>query len=151
MDLFYQHRVDSDVPIEELAGKGYDRRSIDVTSREVRSMLDTSYHRKRSAQRLLDPELRLEYDRARRELDQINEVMRALDELRVDAGMSKARLARAIGRNDAAVRRLFTAKVNPELRTVAAMAAALDAEIRIVPRRRKRRAPATDGDLVKTG
>jgi ribosome-binding protein aMBF1 (putative translation factor) len=114
-------------------------------------MLDTSYHRKRSAQRLLDPELRLEYDRARRELDQINEVMRALDELRVDAGMSKARLARAIGRNDAAVRRLFTAKVNPELRTVAAMAAALDAEIRIVPRRRKRRAPATDGDLVKTG
>ncbi|MDQ3552888.1 MAG: helix-turn-helix domain-containing protein [Chloroflexota bacterium] len=102
-------------------------------------MLDTTYHRKRLAQRRLDPQVRLEYDRARRELDQINDVMRALDGLRVDAGMSKADLARAIGRNDAAVRRLFTAEVNPELRTVAAIAAALGAEVRIVPRRKRRR------------
>lgn len=101
-------------------------------------MLDTSYHKKRSAERRLDPEFRLEYDRAPRELDQINDVMRALDGLRVDAGMSKADLARAIGRNDAVVRRLFTAEVNPELRTVAAIAAALGAEVRIVPRRKRK-------------
>lgn len=112
-------------------------------------MLDTTYHRKRSDERRLDPEFRLEYDRARRELDQINDVMRALDGLRVDAGMSKADLARAIGRHDAAVRRLFTAEVNPELRTVAAMAAALGAEVRIVPRRkRKRRSAERREELV---
>ncbi len=44
--------------------------------------------------------------------------------------------------NDAAVRRLLTAEVNPELRTVAAMAAALGAEVRIVPRRKRKRQPA---------
>lgn len=64
--------------------------------------------------------------------------MQSLDDLRINAGLSKADLAREIGRNDAVVRRLFTARVNPELRTVAALAAALDAEIRIVPRRRRR-------------
>jgi ribosome-binding protein aMBF1 (putative translation factor) len=69
----------------------------------------------------------------------VNAVMRALDELRDEAGWSKAELARQIGKNDASVRRLFTAEVNPELRTVAAMAAALGAEIRIVSRRRSRR------------
>lgn len=86
-----------------------------------------------------DPEFRIEYERTRRELAQVNAVMRALDELRDEAGWSKAELARQIGKNDASVRRLFTAEVNPELRTVAAMAAALGAEIKIVPRRRPRR------------
>lgn len=64
-----------------------------------------------------------------------------LDRLRIDAGCSKAELARRIGKNPAVIRRLFTAKVNPELRTVAAIAA-LNAELCIVhdshkkPRRR---------------
>lgn len=88
-----------------------------------------------------DPEFRVEYERMRRELAQVNAVMRALDELRDEAGWSKAELARQIGKNDASVRRLFTAEVNPELRTVAAMAAALGAEIKIVSRRRTRREP----------
>lgn len=65
--------------------------------------------------------------------------MQRLDDLRIRAGRSKADLAREIGRNDAVVRRLFTAEVNPELRTIAALAAALDAEIQIVPRRKVRR------------
>lgn len=86
-----------------------------------------------------DPEFRAEYQRMRRELAQVNAVMRTLDELRGEAGWSKAELARQIGKNDASVRRLFTAEVNPELRTVAAMAAALGAEIKIVSRRRTRR------------
>jgi ribosome-binding protein aMBF1 (putative translation factor) len=50
----------------------------------------------------------------------------ALDALRIDAGLSKAQLARDIGRNDAVVRRLFTADVNPELRTIATLIEALD-------------------------
>src|SRR3990170_6153871 len=99
-------------------------------------MLNTGHHNRRIAERMQDPEFRAEYRRTRQELAQVNEVMRALDALRVDAGLSKADLAREIGRNDAAVRRLFTAEVNPELRTVAALAAALGAEIQIVRRRR---------------
>ena len=86
-----------------------------------------------------DPEFRVEYERSRRELAQVNAVIRALDELRDEAGWSKAELARQIGKNDASVRRLFTAEVNPELRTVAAMAAALGAEIKIVSHRRRAR------------
>jgi ribosome-binding protein aMBF1 (putative translation factor) len=101
-------------------------------------MLDTGHHRLRVDERLEDPEFRAEYERTRRELAQVNAIMQSLDDLRVNAGLSKADLAREIGRNDAVVRRLFTARVNPELRTVAALAVALDAEIRIVPRRRRR-------------
>ena len=101
-------------------------------------MLRTDYHDRRLAERMQDPEFRAEYERARRELEQVNEVVRELDSLRIEAGVSKAQLARVIGRNDAVVRRLFTAEVNPELRTIAALAAALGAEIRIVSRRRSR-------------
>lgn len=101
-------------------------------------MRKTDYHARHRAERMQDPEFRAEYERTRRELAQVNEVMRALDTLRTEAGVSKAQLARAIGRNDAVVRRLFTAEVNPELRTVAALAAALGAEIRVMPRRRSR-------------
>ena len=103
-------------------------------------MLDTGFHRRRVDERLEDPEFRAEYERTRRELAQVNAIMQSLDDLRVNAGMSKADLAREIGRNDAVVRRLFTAQVNPELRTIAALATALDAEIQIVPRRRRRAA-----------
>lgn len=97
-------------------------------------MLDTTYHRRRTARRLETPEFKAEYDRMRQELAQVNAVMQRLDDLRIGAGLSKAALAREIGRNDAVIRRLFTAEVNPELRTIAALAAALDAEIQIVPR-----------------
>lgn len=106
--------------------------------REISIVLDTTYHRRRSDERLQDPEFRAEYERTCEELAQVNAVMQQLDDLRVGAGRSKADLARDTGRNDAVIRRLFTAQVNPELRTVAALAAALDAEIRIVPRRKAR-------------
>lgn len=111
-------------------------------------MLDTSYHRRRLEERLRDPAFRAEYERTRRELEQVNEIVRRLDVLRVEAGRSKADLARGIGRNDAVIRRLFTSEANPELRTVAALADALDADIRIVPRRRRRKGksePASAG------
>jgi hypothetical protein len=51
---------------------------------------------------------------------------------------TKADLAREIDKNPAAIRRLLTAPVNPELRTVVAMADALDADVRIVPRKKVR-------------
>lgn len=97
-------------------------------------MLDTSRHRQFVEEQLRDPEFRDEYQRVRAQIVQVDAVIEALDRLRIDAGCSKAELARRIGKDPAAVRRLFTAEVNPELRTVAALAAALGAEVRVVPR-----------------
>jgi ribosome-binding protein aMBF1 (putative translation factor) len=107
-------------------------------------LLDTSYHDRRHTERMQDAEYRREYERARAQIEQVDAVMRQLDELRMQVGLSKAELARLIGKNPAALRRLFSAEVNPELRTVAALASALDAEIRIVPRRRRRSMPKKD-------
>jgi ribosome-binding protein aMBF1 (putative translation factor) len=105
--------------------------------------LDTSYHKRRHEAQMQNPEFRREYDLARAEIKQVDAVMRQLDELRVELGLSKAQLARTIGKNPAALRRLFTAEANPELKTVAALASALGAEVRIVSRKR-RRAPKKD-------
>lgn len=95
--------------------------------------LDTTYHDRRLARRLKgDPEFRAEFERQRREIAQIDAVVRQLDELREEAGMSKAELARAIGKEPSSIRRFFTADVNPELKTVAAVADILGAEVRVV-------------------
>ena len=108
---------------------------------------DENFHDRRLARRMEDPEFRAEYERASREIRAIDTIVNALDGLREDHGLSKAELARAIGKNPAAVRRLLTAPANPELRTVVAMADALDADVVIVPRsgrarRTKRDTPA---------
>ena len=100
---------------------------------------DTSYHDRRLVRRLEDPAFLAEYERQRREIDALDAIVRELDALREQAGMSKADLARAIDKNPASVRRLLTAPVNPELRTVVAMAEALDADIVLVPRKRAKR------------
>jgi transcriptional regulator with XRE-family HTH domain len=91
-----------------------------------------------------DPEYRREYELAQAQIEQVDAIMRQLDELREELGMSKAELARNVGKNPAALRRLFTAEVNPELKTVAALASALNAEVRIVPRKRRRAAAKKD-------
>lgn len=95
--------------------------------------MDTTRHRRFLQEQLADPEFRAEYERASAEIAQVDEVMAALDRLRLQAGCSKADLARRIGKQPAAIRRLFTAEVNPELRTIAALASALGAELRVVP------------------
>lgn len=96
--------------------------------------LDTTRHDRRLARRLVgeDPEFRAEFERQRREVAQIDSVVRQLDELRERAGMSKADLARAIGKAPSSMRRFFTADVNPELKTVAAVADVLGARIEVV-------------------
>jgi DNA-binding phage protein len=101
---------------------------------------DASFHDRWLARRLEeDPEFRAEFERQRREIDAIDAIVRRLDGLREEHGLTKAQLARAINKNPAAVRRLLTASGNPELRTVVAMAEALDAEVQIVPRAGSRR------------
>ncbi len=98
----------------------------------AKAKLDTAYHDRRLARRLKDdPEFRAEFERQRREIAQIDSIVQQLDELREQAGMSKAELARAIGKEPSSIRRFFTADVNPELKTVAAIADVLGAEVKI--------------------
>lgn len=99
--------------------------------------IDTGYHKRMLATRMEDPEFRAEYERARREIDQVDSVIRELNQLREEAGFSKAELARHIGRDPSSIRRLFTSKANPELTLVASIAEDLGADIRVVPRKAK--------------
>jgi len=92
-------------------------------------------HERRRERQMQDPEYRAAYERAAREVAQTDAVIRQLDVLRADLGMSKAELARRVNRNASSVRRLFTAgQVRPELPLIVALADALGAELRIVPR-----------------
>jgi ribosome-binding protein aMBF1 (putative translation factor) len=93
---------------------------------------DTSFHSRLLAAQMKDPEFKDEYDRARAEIAQVDSVIRQLDEMREAAGISKAELARRIGRNASSIRRLFSASANPELLLVASIAADLDAELKVV-------------------
>lgn len=88
------------------------------------------------AERMKDPEFKAEYERQRRAIAAIDEIVNRLDALRVEHDLTKAELARAIDKNPASVRRLLTAKGNPELGTVVAIADALDADVVVVPRKR---------------
>jgi len=95
---------------------------------------ETGFHDRRLARRLEDPAFRAEFERRRGEIAAIDGIVNQLDALRTERQMTKADLARAIGKNPAAVRRLLTASGNPELGTVVAMAQALGAEVQIVAR-----------------
>jgi DNA-binding phage protein len=104
----------------------------------------SSYHDRRLARRMQDPEFREAFERETAEVTAIDAVVNTLDELRAERGISKAELAREIGKNPAAIRRMLTlAGANPELRTVVAMANALDADIQIVPRKAVKSAAKT--------
>ena len=102
--------------------------------------LDAGPHERRRARRMRDPEYRAAYERIAGEIAQTDAVIRQLDALRADMGMSKAELARRINRNASTIRRLFTAdQARPELPLVAAIAEALDAELQVVPRTASKR------------
>jgi DNA-binding phage protein len=101
--------------------------------------LDTSFYDRRRAELMKDAEFKAEYERQSRVIAAIDDIVNRLDALRVEHGLSKAQLARAIDKNPASVRRLLTAKGNPELATVAAIADALDADIVVVPRKKTSR------------
>lgn len=97
-------------------------------------MSATSFHSRFLAEQLEDRDFRDQFERERREIEAVDAIVSALDGLRDERGLSKAELARQIGKNPASVRRTLTAPGNPELRTLIAMADALGAEIKIVRR-----------------
>jgi hypothetical protein len=87
------------------------------------------YSKWRRAAWLLDPEAGASYERERREIDA---VIRSLDQLRVDAGISKAEPARRIGCNPSSIRRLFTARrARPELPLIVSIADELGARVEV--------------------
>lgn len=99
------------------------------------AVLDTGFHDRWLGDQLNDPAFRATFERERREIEIIDSIVNTLERLREDLGISKAELARAIDKNPASIRRLLTVPGNPELRTIVAVADALDAEVKIVPRR----------------
>jgi DNA-binding phage protein len=97
-------------------------------------VLDTSLHERRRAERMRDPEFRAAYEQAAGAIAQTDHIIRTLDELRVEMGVSKAELARRIDRNASSIRRLFTAhQARPEFPLIAEIAEALGLRIAIVP------------------
>lgn len=96
--------------------------------------LDTSLHERRRAERMGDPEFRAAYEQASGAIAQTDHIIRTLDELRIEMGVSKADLARRIDRNASSIRRLFTAQqARPELPLIAEIAEALGLRIAVVP------------------
>jgi DNA-binding phage protein len=94
--------------------------------------------------RMQNPEFRERYERSRRSIAAIQQILQTIEATREEAGLSKAALARRAGTNPAATRRLLTCSSgNPTLATVLDIAGALGLELRIVPRRRALRRPAT--------
>ena len=89
------------------------------------------------------------YKKAKRGIDTVDRIIRALDSARLDLGMSKAELARRISAKPEIVRRLLTGEgANPTMATVVKLAGALSLRVELVPdgtpkaQRRKRAAGA---------
>ena len=84
--------------------------------------------------RRADPDYDREYIAARRRIDQIDAIIRALDQRRCSLNMSKADLARRADLRPEVIRRLFSAESpNPTLSTVVALAGALELELTAEP------------------
>jgi ribosome-binding protein aMBF1 (putative translation factor) len=105
---------------------------VDLWPRRTKVNAESNYFKRRLARRFQDPEFRAEYDRASSDIEQTIAVLRSLDARREEVGISKAELARKIGKRPEVVRRLFSAGGNPELNTVTAMAAVLGGEVQMV-------------------
>jgi ribosome-binding protein aMBF1 (putative translation factor) len=92
-------------------------------------------------QRQGDPAYAAAYNNARRRIDEVDQIVRTIDEQRIALGLTKAELARRIGTRPEAVRRLLSARhANPTLSTVVALAHELDLDILAVPAGRQSKA-----------
>jgi DNA-binding phage protein len=108
-----------------------------VTNRSKQPPVSPSaaYERYVAKRRADSPEVDAEFLAARSEIAAIDAIMNTLNGAREDSGLTKSELARRAGLGPEAVRRLFTAHaINPTLRTVVALAAAMELDIHLVPR-----------------
>jgi ribosome-binding protein aMBF1 (putative translation factor) len=99
-----------------------------------KEMSMTSAYEEYRNRRLADPEFRSHYERHRREIDAVDRVVAAIEARRLELGLTKADLARLVGRKPESVRRLLSGNVvNPTLTTVSEMANALGMEMVMRP------------------
>ena len=85
-------------------------------------------------QRLADAEFRAHYELHRAEIDAVDRVVADIEARRAALGLTKADLARLVGRKPESVRRLLSGKiVNPTLTTVSEMVTVLGMEITVKP------------------
>jgi DNA-binding phage protein len=83
---------------------------------------------------MLDPEFQREFELESLRIATIDSIIGALDAAREDLAMSKADVARAIGGQGSAVRRLFSSdSVSPTLTSITEVAAAVGMRIVAVP------------------
>lgn len=88
------------------------------------------------AERARSADFAAAYSDARRRVDQIDQLVRALDQRRDELGLSKAELARRANIAPEAIQRLFTADApNPTIATLTPIADSLGLEL--VPRKRQ--------------
>jgi DNA-binding phage protein len=96
--------------------------------------------------RMKTPEFASAYRDARAEIDEIDRLMRQIDDARGSVSLTKADLARRASTPPESVRRLLTAKnSNPTLQTVVRLAGAVGLRVELRPARapsRRRRAAA---------
>ena len=91
--------------------------------------------------RMKDPEFASAYVEARAVIDSTDALIRALDQARLLAGVTKADLARQIETRPEILRRLFTATdSNPTLATVLKLVEALGFHLELVPNSARSRA-----------
>jgi len=81
-----------------------------------------------------DADYELAYQAARRRIDQVDSLIRVLDQRRSNLDLSKAELARRANLRPEVIRRLFSAEnPNPTLSTLVALAEALEMELAAEP------------------
>lgn len=86
--------------------------------------------------RMKDPDFAEGYVRERDAIDEVDALIRQLDEARVDLGLSKAEFARRIGKLPVVVRRLLTKKgTNPTLMMAVRLGAAVGLKLAYQPAR----------------
>ncbi len=84
--------------------------------------------------KLESPSFAKAHHEARKHVEAVDAIVRSLDAVREQSGITKAELARSIDAKPEIVRRLFTkAGANPTLETVVQIAAALGLELKLVP------------------
>jgi DNA-binding phage protein len=92
------------------------------------------------AAQMRKPSFAKKHTNARAQIDAVDRIVRALDDARIDLGVTKAELARRISAKPEIVRRLFTSKApNPTLSTILKVAAALGYKMQLVPAKPSRK------------
>ncbi len=100
---------------------------------EAETTMSTIYEQYRN-KRLADPDFRSHYEQHRAEIDAVDRIVADIEARRVELGLTKADLARLVGRRPEAIRRLLSGNiVNPTLTTVSEMATVLGMEIVVKP------------------